>query len=305
MSDIVISAKKFRQGQQIWQSAIESCEPAGRFEVDEHDHNRHISRVCYLAEGEWIEKASICYSHLSGDQLPAAALPQTASLAGQSFEVTGLSMIVHPRNPNCPSMHANVRHFVAGCGESQQSWFGGGMDLTPYFGFVEDAQDWHQTARTICEAGGYIEQYEQFKQSCDRYFYLPHRQEHRGIGGIFFDRLAATGQQSKPEQLVTALIRQLMPVYVMILRRRAILSYDQAQRDFMCYRRGRYVEFNLLYDRGTKFGLAHGSRIAPILSSLPPAVYWSYQPSTQALEWERNLCEHYLTPRSWLTEGVG
>ena len=256
------------------------------------------SRV--LEEGAVFEKAGINFSHVLGKkQLPASATAHRPELAGRSFQALGVSLVIHPRNPYIPTSHANVRFFIAE-NESEEPvwWFGGGFDLTPYYGFEEDAVHWHKTARQACEPyGEHI--YPRFKKWCDEYFYLKHRDEPRGIGGLFFDDFNEPGFEDS-FAFMRSIGDHFVPAYVPIVEKRKNHSYGERERDFQMYRRGRYVEFNLVYDRGTLFGLQTGGRTESILMSLPPIVKWRYDWHPQAGTAESELYQVYLKPRDWL-----
>jgi len=255
------------------------------------------SRV--LEEGAVFEKAGINFSHVHGRQLPASATAHRPELAGRSFQALGVSLVIHPRNPYIPTSHANVRFFIAEKeGEEPVWWFGGGFDLTPYYGFDEDAVHWHKTARHACEPFG-EHVYPRFKKWCDEYFFLKHRDEPRGIGGLFFDDFNELGFEES-FAFMRSVGDHYMPAYVPIVGKRKNHSYGERERDFQMYRRGRYVEFNLVYDRGTLFGLQTGGRTESILMSLPPIVKWRYDWHPQAASAESELYEVYLKPRDWL-----
>jgi len=255
------------------------------------------SRV--LEDGTVFEKAGINFSHVHGGQLPASATAQRPELAGRSFEALGVSLVIHPRNPYAPTSHANVRFFIAQKENAEPVWwFGGGFDLTPYYGFEEDATHWHQTAKQACDPFG-ADIYPRYKKWCDDYFYLKHRDEPRGIGGLFFDDL------NEPDfNTCFAFMRSVgdhyIPAYTPIVEKRIHHPYTERERDFQMYRRGRYVEFNLVYDRGTLFGLQTGGRTESILMSLPPVAKWRYdwQPETGSPEAE--LYEKFLKPNDWV-----
>jgi coproporphyrinogen III oxidase len=255
------------------------------------------SRV--LEEGGVFEKAGINFSHVRGSQLPASATAHRPELAGRGFEALGVSLVIHPRNPYVPTSHANVRFFVA---EKQDSdpvwWFGGGFDLTPYYGFEEDAVHWHLTARQACQPFGETI-YPRFKQWCDDYFFLKHRNEPRGIGGLFFDDFNELGFE-RSFALMQSVGDHYIPAYAPIVERRKDLPFGARERDFQLYRRGRYVEFNLVYDRGTLFGLQTGGRTESILMSLPPVVTWRYDWHPQPGSEEARLYEQFLRPKEWL-----
>ncbi|SEG84369.1 oxygen-dependent coproporphyrinogen oxidase [Marinobacterium lutimaris] len=257
------------------------------------------SRV--IKDGALIEKGGVNFSHVYGAGLPASASAHRPELAGRSFEAMGVSLVIHPRNPYVPTSHANVRFFIAEKeGEPPVWWFGGGFDLTPYYGFDEDCVHWHKTAEQACAPFG-EDIYPRFKQWCDDYFYLKHRDEPRGVGGLFFDDLNDKGFDDS-----FALMRSIgdayLPAYVPIIEKRRDIPYGERQRDFQLHRRGRYVEFNLVYDRGTLFGLQSGGRTESILMSLPPEVRWDYNWAPEPGSEEAVLYERYLKPRNWLEE---
>ena len=250
-------------------------------------------RTLVLQAGEVFEKVGLGFSHVLGDELPVAASKKRQALAGQPFEVLGLSAIIHPLNPYIPTAHLNLRFFSA----ADHWWFGGGFDLTPYYPFMEDVRHWHNMAKKAC-AGFGEGVYAQYKAACDEYFYLPHRTEPRGIGGLFFDDLNAWGFD-RCFEFIRSVGTYFMEGYLPIAERRRDMQWGQRERDFQCYRRGRYVEFNLVYDRGTLFGLQSGGRIESILVSLPPQVNWSYDWKPEAGTPEAELYEVYLRPRDW------
>jgi coproporphyrinogen III oxidase len=256
-------------------------------------------RTRVLEDGAVLEKAGVNFSHVTGGRLPASATAQRPELAGRSFEALGVSLVIHPRNPYVPTSHANVRFFVAQRpGEEPVWWFGGGFDLTPYYGFREDVVHWHRTARAACEPFG-ADVYTCFKQWCDEYFHLRHRDEPRGVGGLFFDDLNAGGFE-RCFALLRSVGDHYLPAYLPILRRRRTTPYGEREVAFQHYRRGRYVEFNLVYDRGTLFGLQSGGRTESILMSLPPRVSWRYDWHPAPGSPEAELYEVYLRPRDWL-----
>ena len=255
------------------------------------------SRV--LENGAVIEKGGVNFSHVFGDQLPPSATAARPELAGRSFQAMGVSLVIHPKNPYAPTSHANVRFFVAEKdGEDPVWWFGGGFDLTPYYGFEEDVVHWHQTARDACEPFG-NEIYPEFKTWCDDYFYLKHRDEPRGVGGVFFDDLNRFDFDTS-----FALMRSVgdayVPAYQPILARRKDHDYGERERQLQLYRRGRYVEFNLVYDRGTIFGLQSGGRTESILMSLPPLVRWDYDYHPEPDSAEIELYQKFLIHREWV-----
>ena len=255
------------------------------------------SRV--LVNGAVIEKGGVNFSHVFGSQMPASATAHRPELAGRSFEAMGVSLVIHPHNPYVPTSHANVRFFIAEkAGEAPVWWFGGGYDLTPYYGNEEDCRHWHATARDACAPFG--EQiYPHFKQWCDDYFYIKHRNEARGIGGLFFDDF---NDQSFEHSfaLMRAVGDSYIPAYQPIVARRKNCEFGERQRDFQLYRRGRYVEFNLVYDRGTLFGLQTGGRTESILMSLPPLVRWDYNRQPEPGSAEAELHENFLPARAWV-----
>ena len=310
-----------------------------------------VARPRVLTDGKVIEKAAVNFSHSRGDSLPLAATERRPELAGRSFEATSFSLIVHPRNPYAPTSHANIRFFiahpargdgaanVAGTGPSTSSgahprggrpptsnphaadpqeggdeaagwWFGGGFDLTPYYGFEEDAVHWHRTAAEACAPyGGNL--YSRYKAACDDYFYLPHRQEMRGVGGLFFDDLnelarpADLGQFDRCFAFARSIGDHFLPAYLPILLRRKDLPYGERERGFQLYRRGRYVEFNLVYDRGTRYGLQARARTESILASLPPLAAWRYDYEPEPGSPEARLTSDFLVRRDWLPPSGG
>ena len=255
-------------------------------------------RTRVLEEGQVIEKAGVNFSHVKGRKLPPSASQRRPELAGRGFEAMGVSLIVHPRNPYAPTTHANLRFFIATKDDSPPVWwFGGGFDLTPYYGFEADAVHWHQTARAACAPFG-DQLYPRFKTACDDYFFLKHRNEPRGIGGLFFDDFDEGGFDHS-FGLTRSIGDHFLPAYEPILRQRSQTPYGERQRDFQLYRRGRYVEFNLVWDRGTQFGLQSGGRIESILVSLPPLVQWRYNWQPEPGSEEARLYEVFLKPRDW------
>lgn len=258
------------------------------------------SRV--LRDGDVFEQAGVNFSHVHGARLPPAASALRPELAGRPFRALGVSLVIHPRNPFVPSAHCNVRYFHAGtAGEPPVWWFGGGFDLTPYYGFDEDAVHWHRTAAAACAEHG-PETYARLKRRCDEYFFLPHRGEARGIGGLFFDDLQEGGFE-RCFGLTRSVGEHFLPAYRPIVARRKDHDYGERERQFQLYRRGRYVEFNLIYDRGTLFGLQSGGRTESILMSLPPLVAWRYAWQPASGSPEARLYERFLRPRDWLGGG--
>lgn len=255
------------------------------------------SRV--MTGGAVFEKGGVNFSHVHGNQLPPSATAARPELAGRSFEAMGVSLVMHPENPYVPTSHANVRFFIAEKeGEQPVWWFGGGYDLTPYYGNQEDCQHWHRTAKAACEPFG-EEIYPRFKQWCDDYFYLKHRSEPRGVGGLFFDDFNETGFEQS-FALMRAVGDSYLDAYRPIVQRRKGATWGEREREFQLYRRGRYVEFNLVYDRGTLFGLQTGGRTESILMSLPPLVRWEYNWQPEPNSPEAELYEIYLQPRDWV-----
>ena len=254
-----------------------------------------------IEEGGVFERGGVNFSRVRGDRLPPSASASRPELAGRAFEAMGVSLVLHPRNPFVPTVHMNVRFLLATREESEPVWwFGGGMDMTPYYGFEEDARHFHSVCRSALEPSG-PGYYPRFKRWCDEYFFLKHRGEPRGIGGIFFDDLNEGGFDSCFE-LTRSVGDHFLPAYVPVLERRRSKPYGERERDFQAYRRGRYVEFNLVYDRGTLFGLQSGGRAESILMSLPPLVKWRYDWKPEPASEEDRLYREFLRPRDWLGE---
>jgi len=280
---------------------LEGLEPNTRFHQDAWDRpNGGGGRTRVIANGDVIEKGGVNFSHVMGDKLPPSATAERPELAGGRFEAMGVSLVIHPKNPMAPTSHANVRLFVVYKeGMAPVWWFGGGFDLTPYYGFDEDCIQWHQMARQAVEpfGEGY---YQRFKSWCDEYFYLKHRGEPRGIGGLFYDDFNE-GSFADCFAMMRSVGDAFSQAYLPILSRRKDLPYTEQQRDFQLHRRGRYVEFNLVFDRGTHFGLQSGlGRTESILMSLPPEVRWTYEYQVEPNSPEAKLTEYYLTSRNWL-----
>ena len=272
----------------------------GRFSEEQWDREEGgggRSRV--LAEGRVFEKAGVNFSHVFGTQLPPSATAARPELAGRSFEAMGVSLVIHPKNPYVPTSHANVRFFIAEAdGEEPVWWFGGGYDLTPYYGNEDDCRHWHRTAEAACLPFG-EDLYPRLKEWCDSYFYLKHRNEPRGIGGLFFDDFNELGFEQS-FAFMCSVGDSFLEAYTPIVEARNSRSYGDRQRQFQLYRRGRYVEFNLVFDRGTLFGLQTGGRTESILMSLPPLVRWEYGYEPEPESAEAELTEFYLQPRDWL-----
>jgi coproporphyrinogen III oxidase len=249
-------------------------------------------RSCILENSNVIERGAVLFSHIAGSSLPAAASAHRPHLTGAAYEVVGLSCVIHPRNPFAPTAHFNVRCFQAQPEHGEQtSWFGGGMDLTPHYLFEDDVEDFHGAARSVSPA-----HYPVWKKTCDEYFWIKHRQESRGVGGIFFDDLTDTNGSSIAANLVQAFTE----VYAQILERRAHTPYTDLERDWQLHRRGRYAEFNLVWDRGTSFGLQSSGRIESILASMPPLASWKYDHQPESNSRESGLIEVLKNPRDWL-----
>jgi coproporphyrinogen III oxidase len=252
-----------------------------------------------LENGELFEKAGINFSDVQGKHLPASATDKRPNLENASFRAMGISLVFHPRNPFVPTCHMNLRHFsVFKDDEEITWWFGGGYDLTPYYGFEEDAIHWHRTAHDACEPFG-KNIYPKFKEACDRYFYLPHRKEPRGIGGVFFDDYNEVDFEHS-FALTQSIGDSFLPAYIPIVAKRKNTPYSDTHRNFQCYRRGRYVEFNLIYDRGTLFGLQSNGRTESILMSLLPQVNWTYNYTPDSNSEEALLYQNFLIEKDWL-----
>lgn len=256
-----------------------------------------------ITNGSVFEKGGANFSHVFGDQLPPSASAGRPELAGRKFEAMGVSVVMHPDNPFVPTSHANVRFFIAEKpGEEPVWWFGGGFDLTPYYGFVEDCVSWHSHARQACDPFGETV-YADYKKCCDDYFYLKHRQEQRGIGGLFFDDLNQWGFE-KSFDFIQQVGHSYIAAYCDIVQRRKTMAFTEQHKAFQRYRRGRYVEFNLVFDRGTLFGLQSGGRTESILMSMPPEVNWHYDYQSEPNSAEAALTEQFLPARDWLDPSV-
>ncbi|WP_374339199.1 oxygen-dependent coproporphyrinogen oxidase [Methyloversatilis sp.] len=258
-------------------------------------------RTRLIEEGNLFERGGCNFSHVQGDTLPPSASANRPDLAGASFEAMGVSLVLHPRNPYVPTVHLNVRFFTAQPKSGDAVWwFGGGMDLTPYYGDEEDAAHFHRTCRAALAPFG-TDTWARYKRWCDEYFYLKHRKEARGIGGVFFDDLGASGEVDFAQAfgLTQAVGHAFLDAYLPIVERRRDTPYGERERDFQAYRRGRYVEFNLVFDRGTLFGLQSGGRTESILMSMPPVVKWRYDWHPEDGSPEARLYTHFLPPRDW------
>ncbi len=276
------------------------------FIIDKWDREKivggGVTRV--MEDGAVIEKGGVNYSYVEGTNLPASATAHRPELAGRGFKAMGVSLVIHPKNPHVPTSHMNVRFFIAEKeGEAPIWWFGGGFDLTPYYGNKDDCVHWHQTAKDACSDFG-EEIYPKYKKWCDDYFYLKHRDEHRGIGGLFFDDLnndSTDWDFARCFEFMRSVGDHYIKAYRPILARRKDEPFSESQRDFQLYRRGRYVEFNLVWDRGTLFGLQTGGRTESILMSLPNVVNWRYNYHAEADSSEAELTDYYLKPKDWLS----
>jgi coproporphyrinogen III oxidase len=294
-------------------AALEAEDGTGRFRTDEWTRAEGGGgRTRIMTEGAVFEKAGVAFSHVRGTKLPPSATAHRPELAGKAWQALGVSLVIHPRNPYVPTSHANVRFFCAGPESTAPAgsvpkpadvpiwWFGGGFDLTPYYGFAEDAVHWHRTARAAVAPFG-PGLYPRFKQWCDDYFFLKHRQEPRGVGGMFFDDFNELGADQSFAML-RAVGDAFIPAYRPIVARRKATPHGDRERQFQLYRRGRYVEFNLVWDRGTLFGLQSGGRTESILMSLPPLVRWDYDWQPQPGSPEAELYDVFLQPRNWADE---
>jgi len=279
----------------------EQEESSARFIQDDWQYGSGVGggRTRVLRGGACFEQAGVNFSHVVGSHLPPSATAHRPDLAGRNFQAVGVSLVIHPNNPYVPTSHANVRFFLAEReNEEPIWWFGGGFDLTPYYPFEEDAIEWHQTARKACLPFG-DDVYPRFKKWCDDYFFLKHRNETRGVGGLFFDDMNEW-EFGKSFDFMRSVGDHYLKAYQPIVQRRKDTPYGERERHFQLYRRGRYVEFNLVYDRGTLFGLQSGGRTESILMSLPPLARWEYDWQPEPGSPEDALYQHYLKPRDWL-----
>jgi len=282
-------------------AALESEDGTGRFGTDTWERADGGGRTRILAGGTVFEKAGVAFSHVFGRALPPSASARRPDIAGKTWAALGVSSVIHPRNPFVPTSHANVRFFVAGADSAAPAWwFGGGWDMTPCYGFEEDAVDWHRAARAaVAPFGSAL--YERFKRDCDDYFFLRHRGEARGVGGLFFDDFDELGFETS-FALVRSVGDAFIGAYRPIVARRKASRYGEREREHQLRRRGRYVEFNLLQDRGTLFGLQSGGRTESILLSLPPLARWDYGAEPKPGSPEARLLEVFLKPRDWLED---
>ena len=285
--------------------ALEEIDGQATFELDEWQREAGGGgRTRVLTAGRVFEQGGVNFSEVSGDNLPPSATASRPELAGRRFRAMGVSLVIHPHNPYVPTSHANVRFFIAEKdGEAPIWWFGGGYDLTPYYGNEDDVRHWHRTAKAACKPFG-EDVYPRFKQWCDEYFYLKHRDECRGVGGLFFDDLNEWGFEHC-FAFLQSVGNSYIEAYAPIVRKRLDHHYGEQERDFQLYRRGRYVEFNLVYDRGTLFGLQSGGRTESILMSLPPLVKWRYNWQPEPGSAEAKLYTDFLPPRDWINDKTG
>ncbi|MEE9286708.1 MAG: oxygen-dependent coproporphyrinogen oxidase [Gammaproteobacteria bacterium] len=280
--------------------AIKKIEHSSRFTEDQWQCEAGGGgRSHVLADGQVFEQIGVNFSHVQGKTLPPSATAERPDLIGHSYHAMGMSLVIHPKNPYVPTSHANVRFLIAEkTGAVPHWWFGGGFDLTPYYGFEKDARHWHKIAHNACARFG-EDVYPKYKKWCDDYFYIHHRSEPRGIGGLFFDDLNSWGFE-RCFAFARSVGDHFLPAYMPIVERRKDTAYGERERDFQLYRRGRYVEFNLIYDRGTLFGLQTGGRAESILMSLPPVVKWRYNWKPEPNTPEMDLYDAFLTSRDWL-----
>ncbi|NNM60212.1 MAG: oxygen-dependent coproporphyrinogen oxidase [Legionellales bacterium] len=278
---------------------LEKFEPNKRFLQEDWVSAIGGGKTCVMEQGQIFEKAGVNFSHVSGTQLPASATASRPELAGCTFQAMGVSLVIHPHNPYVPTSHANVRFFMA---EKKDHplvwWFGGGFDLTPNYGFEEDCVHWHKISKKACDPFDPT-YYPRFKKWCDDYFYLKHRQEPRGIGGLFFDDFHEKDFEFS-FNFMQSIGDHFIPAYLPIVERRYQIPYGQRERDFQAYRRSRYVEFNLVYDRGTLFGLQSGGRTESILMSMPPIASWSYNWHPEKESAEEKLYINFLKAKKWI-----
>ena len=300
-ADLIQKVKEYLLNlQQSICSELEEEDGGTKFVIDEWKRDGGGGgRSAVIEEGAVIEKGGVNFSHVYGDGLPPSASAHRPELAGRSFQAMGVSLVIHPKNPFIPTSHMNVRLFVAEKpGEEPVWWFGGGFDLTPYYGFEEDCIHWHQTAKAACDPFR-MDLYPRFKTWCDEYFYLKHRDEARGIGGVFFDDFNDLGFE-KSFEFIQSIGDAYIKAYRPIMAKRKFITYEENQKQFQLYRRGRYVEFNLVFDRGTLFGLQSGGRTESILMSLPPHVSWKYNWQPEPGSEEARLRDEFLTPKDWV-----
>lgn len=280
-------------------SAFEKEDSIGKFQEDFWKHEKIGGGRTRVLQGDVFEQAGVNFSHVAGDSLPVAATQDRPDLIGAAFEAAGVSLVIHPHNPFVPTTHLNVRYFQAIKKNGEVVWWvGGGYDLTPYYGFEEDCIHFHQTAKNACDKVDST-YYPRFKKAADDYFYLKHRQEYRGIDGIFFDDLNDTSFE-KCFSFLQSVGNSFIDAYIPIVSKRKSHAFTEKNREFQLYRRGRYVEFNLVYDRGTLFGLQFGGRTESILMSLSPLVAWKYNWTAEFGSLEAQLTDYFLKPREWV-----
>jgi coproporphyrinogen III oxidase len=308
MSEVVGLVRSYLlELQQRIVEAMEAEDPQGRFIRDEwakgpEDRLQGSGITRLVEQGALLERGGVGFSQVRGPALPPSATQHRPELAGAPFEAMGVSLVFHPRNPHVPTVHMNVRVLAAGHpGQAPVTWFGGGMDLTPYYGVEDDAVHFHRTCRDALAPFG-DDKYPRFKQWCDEYFFLKHRNEPRGVGGVFFDDFSELGFE-RSFAMLRAVGDAFLPAYLPIVQRRRESPYGERERDFQAYRRGRYVEFNLVWDRGTLFGLQSGGRTESILMSLPPQVTWRYQWAPEPGGAEARLYSDFLRARPWADGG--
>ncbi|RZM76896.1 oxygen-dependent coproporphyrinogen oxidase [Pseudoalteromonas rubra] len=279
---------------------LEQADGSGKFVEDAWQREEGGGgRTRVMRDGAVIEQGGVNFSHVYGASMPASATAHRPELTGRSFHACGVSLVIHPKNPHIPTSHANVRFFIAEKeGEDPIWWFGGGFDLTPFYPVLEDVKHWHSVAKAVCEPFG-EQVYDDYKKWCDDYFYLKHRKETRGVGGLFFDDLNQWGFDTS-FAFMQAVGKGFLDAYVPIMKKRKDTPFSEAQRQFQLYRRGRYVEFNLVWDRGTLFGLQTGGRTESILMSMPPLARWEYDFTPAEGAPEALLYKHFLRPRDWL-----
>jgi coproporphyrinogen III oxidase len=299
--DIQAVETYLRSLQDTLSSTLETLDGSARFQRERWDRPEGgggESRV--LKDGALFEQAGVNFSDVQGTKLPPSATAHRPELAGRAWRALGVSLVLHPLNPYVPTAHMNVRFFAAPKdGDAPVWWFGGGFDLTPYYGFEEDVRHWHGTAKAACDSSFGAEAYARYKKWCDEYFFLKHRNEPRGVGGLFFDDLHAEGFE-RSFAFMRSVGDHFLPAYVPIAKKRRDTKYGERERQFQLYRRGRYVEFNLVWDRGTHFGLQSGGRTESILMSLPPLVRWEYDWGPEPGSKEAELYEKFLKPRDWV-----
>jgi len=280
---------------------IDAIEGAQNFVIDDwqKDNGAGYGKTSVLSEGKVFERAGVNFSYVEGTKMPGSATALRPELEGRNYKALGVSLVLHPHNPYVPTSHANVRFFVAEKdGEEPIWWFGGGFDLTPYYGFDEDVIHWHTQAKNACLPFG-EDVYPKYKKWCDEYFYMKHRKEPRGVGGLFFDDLSGDDFE-RNFAFMQSIGNTFSKAYFPIVERRKDSPFGEKERNFQLHRRGRYVEFNLIYDRGTLFGLQSGGRTESILMSMPPEVRWSYQFEVEEGSEEEKLLNYYLTSREWV-----